>query len=103
MRQDTNNGLFEENDEDAEDGGDGEDEGEGNGERDGEGEDEGEGEGDEEFNGPPVNKSGLSLPDPLDPFDERFYPGGEFDVDIYEADPMQELTTGHNNEQNLGM
>lgn len=53
-----------------------------------------------------ANKSGLSIPEnpnPLDPYDERFYPGGEFDAasDIYEAEldqPMQGEHLGHDEE-----
>ena len=43
-----------------------------------------------------LNASGLFLPEnpnALDPFDERFYPGGEFDADedIYENESQQEV------------
>jgi hypothetical protein len=60
-------------------------------------------DGDSDEDGLPINKSGLSLPDnpnPLDPYDERFYPGGEFDAtsDIYEDQPMQEERLGHDEE-----
>ena len=67
---------------------------------DGEGQDNDD---DDELNGSPINRSGLSLPGnshSLDPFDERFYPGGEFDADdIYVPEPMQEQTSGLGNAQ----
>jgi hypothetical protein len=54
-------------------------------------------EDDDEMNGFPVNKSGLSVPEilnPLDPFDERFYTGGEFDTTdaIYEPESQEQTS-----------
>jgi hypothetical protein len=71
---------------------------------------DGDGEDDEESGDIPMNRSGLTLcekSNPLDPFDDQFYPGGEFDVnrDIYvpEQETRQEENLGHDNGQALRM
>jgi hypothetical protein len=48
-----------------------------------------------------LNPSGLFLPEnpnAFNPFDERYYPGGEFD-DIYEPESQQETVLPNDNRQ----
>ena len=58
------------------------------------------------MNGFPVNKSGLTFPevmDPLDPFDEHFYPGGEFDMADNVYEPESQEPTSRYDEHSLCM
>lgn len=59
-----------------------------------------DGEGGEEYL---TNNSGLLPPAALDPFDERFFPGGEFDADddIYEQ-PFVQTQLGRSDGQHDG-
>ena len=50
-----------------------------------------------------MNKSGLSLPGgAVDPYDERFYPGGEFDLDNDIYVPERQIFE-HGKEKTIGM
>lgn len=66
-----------------------------------------ENEGDEgDFsNGIVPNKSGLYLPNNIDPYDHCYFPGGEFDThsDMYEPETVQPVPFAHDDGQINGM